>query len=121
MPNLCCRHLHYNITLNISTRFGPQGVIINESNQSNRAQNQISHFLYSRRGVQWNQMVKSGRLFVKLYTRGVYVYTGSWKRPGYLTKVSTVPCGPEIVGILLVILQYNYLRNNLCIFLFSVL
>jgi len=38
------RYLYYSITLNISVCFGPQGTIIRESNQSNMAQNEISHF-----------------------------------------------------------------------------
>jgi hypothetical protein len=34
----------YNITRNFPASFGPQGAIINESNESNTAQNQISQF-----------------------------------------------------------------------------
>ena len=31
------RYLHYNVTLNTATCFGPQGAIIRKSNQSNAA------------------------------------------------------------------------------------
>ena len=36
-PNLFLRYLHYNTTVNIATCFGPQMIIISESNQNNTA------------------------------------------------------------------------------------
>jgi len=41
---LFLRYLYYNVTLNITTCFGPKGTVSRESNQSNAAQDQISHF-----------------------------------------------------------------------------
>jgi len=55
--NLFLRYLHYNITLNITTCFGPQGIIIRESNQSNAAWKQISH-LYTVDAVYTSQTVQ---------------------------------------------------------------
>ena len=45
--NFFLTYLHHNITLNIVTRFDPQGNIIRESNQSNAAKTKQTTFVQS--------------------------------------------------------------------------
>ena len=70
----------------IATCFGPQGNIFRESNQSNTAHNQISHFLMH---LTWCNRVKCRHFFAEMLCKcdGSW-YTVSWKQPTYLTKVS---------------------------------
>jgi hypothetical protein len=42
--NLFLRYLHYNITVDIPTCFGPQRTFIREENESYTTHNEISHF-----------------------------------------------------------------------------
>jgi hypothetical protein len=80
------RYLYYNITLNISTCFGPQGTIFTESNQTNKHETKSSHFCIQ---LAWCKRVEFLKCRHLMYSscKNVMALDYSIFEAAYLTKL----------------------------------